>query len=107
MECFKQVASNVGELIEIDVATSEWERLDYARLKVNAPVPDKAEVSKRIKINYKVYWVTLEEEIFDFDRAQCRGWSSGITVSDSNSFSVFMVDETEHLYEDLDEGASE
>jgi len=31
MEGFKQVTGNVGELIEIDVATSEWERLDYAR----------------------------------------------------------------------------
>jgi len=59
-------------------------------------------MSKRTKINDKVYWVPLEEEIFDFDRAQCRGWSSDVTFSDSNSFSVSTV---EYLYDDQDEGA--
>jgi len=44
------------------VAIEEWERLEFGRLKVRVPVPDKAEVSKSIKINDKFYWITLRKK---------------------------------------------
>jgi len=51
LECFQQATGIVGSLIQVDEATIEWEKLEFARLKVKIPVPNKTEVSKRIMIN--------------------------------------------------------
>jgi len=53
----------VGTLLVVDKATMEWERLEFARLKVRAPASDKAKVFESIMINDKVYHITLHEEM--------------------------------------------
>jgi len=86
--------------VEVDEETRNWERLDFARLKISIPVSDKAETSLGVNINGIVYWVTLEEKHFDTDPSLCRKWCSEDIYSGSNSFLVSKVDDTENLYED-------
>jgi len=76
LECFKYIARYVGVLVEVDEATRDWERIEYARLKINIQASDKAEVSKGIKINEKVYWITVEEECHDTCSSNWNRWWS-------------------------------
>jgi len=39
LDCFKQITRIVGTLLQVDVATREWENLEFARLKVRVPIP--------------------------------------------------------------------
>jgi len=48
---FKQVATLVGALIEVDFATLQQEVLEFARLKVRVPVGGKSRLMKNIWFN--------------------------------------------------------
>jgi len=85
MDCFSHIANNVGTLLEVDEATLEWERLEYARLKVRMRVSDKANLSKRMKINDMVYSVTFIEEVVEIERPFFRGWDATGASSESSS----------------------
>ena len=41
-QCFEQVATLVGSLVEVEIATLEQEVLEYARLKVRVPLVGEA-----------------------------------------------------------------
>jgi len=85
MDCFSHIANNVGTLLEVDEATLEWERLEYARLKVRIQVSDKADLSKRMKINDMVYLVTFIEEVVEIERSFFRGWDATGASFESSS----------------------
>lgn len=64
LDCFRQFAGIVGTLVDVGKATTKWES--------TTPVPNKVDVSVGIKINDKVYWITLEEEVANVDHQQHR-----------------------------------
>jgi len=75
-KCFKYITQLVGCLVKVDEMTKNWERLDFARLKLCLPVVDKAKASTDVKINGKVYWVSLEEERYVIDLVVYKEWCS-------------------------------
>jgi len=46
----------------IDKVTEDREELKYARLNICLPIETEAKVNKKVKINGKVYQVSIEEE---------------------------------------------
>jgi len=85
MDCFKQVADNVGTLLDVDEATAQWERLEFARLKVIIPVSCKVKMTKHLQINGTVYCITLQEEFLEVDHEMSRRWVTEVSASESGS----------------------
>jgi len=61
-ECFSKVVGEVATLVEVDEATSSWDRLEYARLRVRLLHSAKADMSKGFRINGVVYNINIMEE---------------------------------------------
>jgi len=93
-DCFQKIVGIVGTLIEVDEATSIWERLEYACLKVRTPIADKVEMSQTITINDKLYCVTLNDEMGEVEHDPHRGWYSGETLSESSLSLVSRVEDS-------------
>jgi len=61
--CFERVAAQVGSFVEVDGATLEFEVVEFARLRVRAPVGRAIHMVMDMKINDTLCQVVLEEEI--------------------------------------------
>jgi len=62
VDCFRKVLHKVGTLMEVDEATLNWERVEYARLKVRTTVASKVQICEEAWINKRVYQISVEEE---------------------------------------------
>nr|XP_007133499.1 hypothetical protein PHAVU_011G184000g [Phaseolus vulgaris]ESW05493.1 hypothetical protein PHAVU_011G184000g [Phaseolus vulgaris] len=69
--CFERVAAHVGSLVEVDEAMSEFEDLEFARLRVRAPVGRAIRMAMDMKINDILCQIVLEEEIPLFNTCGC------------------------------------
>ena len=71
-----------------------WENLEYARLQVRLLKSCKAEMMKSLKINGKMYNVTIVEEVFTQERGECWCSHDHLASADSVSSTETMVEET-------------
>jgi len=69
--CFERVAAHVESLVEVDGATSEFEDLEFARLRVRAPMGRDMRMVMVMKINNILCQIVLEEETPSFNTCRC------------------------------------
>ena len=82
--------------MEVDEATSSWECIEYARLKVRLAVASTVKFSKDFFINNRVYKVSVEEEHSFKEVYKFSNWFNGGVVDDSHSSMDTKVGETIH-----------
>jgi len=85
VDCFRRVASSVGNLVEINEANLAWECLEYARLKVRSVVSFKIDMHKDIMINNMLCQVSVIEETASDIYDVYRNWWRKREPSDSFS----------------------
>ncbi|KAL9277907.1 hypothetical protein ACSQ67_024919 [Phaseolus vulgaris] len=69
--CFERVAAHVESSVEVDGATSEFEDLEFARLRVRAPMGRDMRMVMVMKINNILCRIVLEEETPSFNTCRC------------------------------------
>ncbi|KAL9276665.1 hypothetical protein ACSQ67_025775 [Phaseolus vulgaris] len=69
--CFERVAAHVGSPVDIDGATSEFEDLEFARLKVRTTVGRDIHPVVDMKINDILCRIVLEEETPSYNTCRC------------------------------------
>jgi len=94
--CFREILSDVGTLVEVDEATSNWECIEYTRLKVRLVVASTVKFSKDFLFNDRVYKVSVEEEHSFKEVYKFSSWFNGGDVNDSHSSVDTKVGETIH-----------
>jgi len=103
-DCFSKVVREVASLVEVDESTLSWENLEYARLQVRLLKSCKVEMMKSLRINGKVYNVTIVEEVFNQERGECTCIQDHFASSDSISSSETVVEETFFSGRSIEEG---
>ena len=104
--CFERVAAQVGSLVEVDGSTLEFEDLEFARLRVRAPVGRAIHMVMDTKINDILCQIVLEEEIPSLNTCGCcshgRGGEARGGDSDEGSEEKFGEDVLESEGSDVD-----
>jgi len=104
--CFERVVAQVGSLVEVDGATLEFEVVEFARLRVRAPVGRAIHMVMDMKINDTLCQVVLEEEIPSFNScgycSHDRGGEARGDDSDEGSEEKFDEDVLESEGSDVD-----
>jgi len=98
------VVGEVATLVSIDDGTVLWDNLKYARIQVRIRKSNNASLSKKLRINGKVFRARIIEEIpsqgGDFCKCKCIHYASSDSVSSRDSF----VKETIFSVRKSDEG---
>lgn len=91
-------------MLEVDEATRLWENLEYARLQVRVLIFGKSEMVKSIRINGKVYDITIVEEVSTQESGECACMQDDFASSDSISSSETVVEEISFSGRSIEDG---
>lgn len=63
-QCFDLVGSLIGIFIEVDEATTSWEALEFARLRIRMSLGALTNLVKAVRINDVLCQISFEEESY-------------------------------------------
>jgi len=62
-ECFEKIIATMGTVVDVDMKTTQWQNLEYARVQVRLPLQAEVRMKKTIKINGVLCPVVVEQEL--------------------------------------------